>query len=154
MTDMSVTTAQPLSDGRDYVRQTMPLASPATDHVSDLRDGVSGRASVPAGAFKATPQDISDASSACYNTAGQIWQELGTLYNYIQGMEQWWQGIASTTFQELMVEYNTYSQMLYNALLDISTGLNGNFVNYSDTENANIQTVTSIQDQLSAVNFS
>jgi uncharacterized protein YukE len=69
-------------------------------------------------------------------------------------MEGWWKGIASNTFQDLMTEYSTYSAMLYNALNDISSGLSGNYVNYTDTENANVKTITSIQSALSTTNFS
>jgi WXG100 family type VII secretion target len=103
--------------------------------------------------FQATPQYISDAAAACKSTAGTIQEQLASLQSYIVNMENWWHGIASTTFQELMTEYSTYSAMLYNALTDIGSGLSGNYVNYTDTEQANISTITSIQAALSSTNF-
>jgi WXG100 family type VII secretion target len=134
----AVRTLQPLRDGT--------LITPNA-HASDMY-------SVAAVHFQATPEYISQASTACTTTADEIWQDLGVLQQYIAGMEEWWQGIAANTFQELMVEYTTFSQMLYNALTDIGLGLQGNFVNYRDTEHANIQTITSIQQSLPSTNLS
>jgi WXG100 family type VII secretion target len=103
--------------------------------------------------FNVTPEYVSQAAAACQSTAGDIQEQLASLQTYIVNMEGWWKGIASTTFQELMTEYSTYSAMLYNALTDIGSGLNGNYVNYTDTENANIATITSIQSALSTTNL-
>ena len=104
--------------------------------------------------FQVTPEYVSTSATACTTTAGTIQEQLSSLQAYIANMENWWHGIASNTFQELMAEYTTYSAMLYNALTDIGSGLNGNYVNYTDTESANISTITSIQNALSSTNLS
>jgi WXG100 family type VII secretion target len=101
-----------------------------------------------------TPEYVSQSAASCKSTATEIQEQLAALQSYITQMEGWWQGIASNTFQELMTEYSTYAQMLYNALNDIGSGLTGNYVNYTDTENANLSTITSIQASLSGTNFS
>lgn len=104
--------------------------------------------------LQVTPEYVSQAAASCKSTANEIQEQLASLQNYIVQMEGWWQGIASNTFQELMTEYSTYSAMLYNALTDIGSGLSGNYVNYTDTEQANVNTITSIQNSLSSTNFS
>ncbi|MFG2525149.1 WXG100 family type VII secretion target [Streptomyces sp. NPDC048527] len=101
------------------------------------------------GGFKAPPEMISAAASSCDTVAGDVDSQLAGLKSYVVGLEAWWQGIAQNTFQELMQEYDTYSQMLHNALTDIASGLRGNYVNYSDTEQQNINTITNIQQNLS-----
>jgi WXG100 family type VII secretion target len=106
------------------------------------------------GQFGVTPEYISTAASACKNIAATVQDELATLQRYIENMEAHWQGIAANTFQELMAEYSTFSAMLYNALTDIGSGLNGNYVNYEATEQANINTIRAIQSALSTTNFS
>lgn len=106
------------------------------------------------GTFQVTAQYVATAATSCRNTASDIQEELASLQTYIVNLEDWWQGIASTTFQDLMTEYQTYSTMLYNALSDIAGGLNGNYVNYTDTERANIATITSVQNALSTTNLS
>ena len=98
--------------------------------------------------FRATPQDIANASTSCNSTAANVQEQLASLKTYVIGMENWWQGVASTTFQELMQEYDTYSTMLHNALADIGSGLNGNFVNYHESEQANVNSINLIQNEL------
>ena len=106
------------------------------------------------GQFQVTPEYVSQAAASCKSTATTVQEELAGLQGYIQKMEAYWQGIASNTFQDLMTEYSTFSAMLYNALTDIGSGLQGNEVNYSTTEQANIKTINSIQTALGSTNFS
>lgn len=106
------------------------------------------------GSFQVTPEYLTSAAAACQSTADQIQEELSSLQTYITNLEDWWQGIASTTFQELMVKYQTCSKMLHDALTDIGSGLSGNYVNYADNEQANITTLNSIDSSLSTANLS
>jgi WXG100 family type VII secretion target len=106
------------------------------------------------GQFTVTPEYVSQAAASCKSTATNVQEELAGLQGYIEQMEGYWQGIASNTFQELMTEYSTFSAMLYNALTDIGSGLQGNYVNYESTESANINTITAISTALSTTNFS
>lgn len=98
--------------------------------------------------FRVTPQDIANASASCTSTAGNVETQLASLKSYVVNMEGWWNGVAATTFQELMQEYDIYSSMLHNALVDIGSGLNGNFVNYHDSEQANVTSINKIQNEL------
>jgi len=106
------------------------------------------------GQFQVTNEYVSQSASLCKSVAGEIQDDLAALQSYIQTMEGWWHGVASNTFQDLMAEYSTYSTMLYNALTDIGSGLEGNYVNYESTEQANIKTIDAIQQALSTTNFS
>jgi ESAT-6 family protein len=110
--------------------------------------------STSTGSFQVTPEYVSSAAASCQSTADQIQEQLAALKNYIVQMEDIWQGIASNTFQDLMQQYNTYSTMLHNALTDIGQGLQGNYVNYTAEEQANISTIQSIATSLQGTNFS
>ncbi len=96
----------------------------------------------------ATPQDIANAAQACYSTADTVGGQLATLKGYVIALEAVWGGIAADTFQELMQLYDKYSARLNLALTDIGSGLHGNFVNYTDTEQANINQVNTILTNL------
>jgi len=101
-----------------------------------------------------TPQDVSDAAASCSSTAGLISDQLTLLKAYVGQMESIWGGVASGTFQELMLNYDTYSNMLYNALMDISSGLNGNAANYEAGEIANVSSINNVNEALGAPQIS
>jgi WXG100 family type VII secretion target len=103
--------------------------------------------------YKVTPEDVSNAAQSCTTTTEEVSAQLSQLRQYVVGMEDWWQGIASDTFQLLMTEYDTYSTMLQNALSDIASGLNGNYVNYANSEQANLKSISGIQAQLGSANL-
>lgn len=103
--------------------------------------------------LQVTPEYVSSAATSCTTTANTIQEQLATLQSYVEGMQEIWHGVAAQTFQDLMTQYSTYSAMLYNALTDIGSGLNGNYVNYTDTEQANLKTISSIQTSLQGTNF-
>lgn len=103
--------------------------------------------------FQVTPEYVASAAASCQKTAQEIQDQLAALKNYIVQMEDWWQGIAANTFQELMTQYDAYSAMLYNALTDIGQGLQGNYVNYTAEEQANINTIQSVATSLQGTNF-
>jgi hypothetical protein len=54
-------------------------------------------------------------------------------------------GPAWGQFETLMADYKIYATMLQNALTDIASGLNGNYVNYSDAEAANLANIVKVQ---------
>jgi WXG100 family type VII secretion target len=98
--------------------------------------------------FGVTPQELANAANSCTTTAGTVSDQLTSLRSYVTSMEGWWKGIASNTFQELMQEYDIYSNMLHEALIDIGSGLSGNQMNYQDSETANINSINVIQNEL------
>ncbi|MFG2226229.1 WXG100 family type VII secretion target [Streptomyces sp. NPDC048644] len=100
--------------------------------------------------FKVTPAMIAQAAVSCDNTAADVEAKLQNLKSYVIQLEDSWQGIAHNTFQIYMAEYDTYAQMLHNALTDIASGLRGNEVNYKESENANLQRIHTLQSELPA----
>lgn len=105
-------------------------------------------------ALQVTPEQISDAASACSTTAGNIESQLSQLQGFVVQMEDIWGGVAATTFQDLMANYNTYSNMLYNALMDISQGLHGTYANYTQSETANVTSINNVNESLGAPKIS
>jgi WXG100 family type VII secretion target len=100
--------------------------------------------------LQVTPEDVSTAASQCSTTAGNIEGQLTQLKLFVSQMEDIWGGVAANTFQELMANYDTYSNMLYNALMDISSGLNGNSANYQENEIANVTSINNVNNALGA----
>jgi uncharacterized protein YukE len=66
----------------------------------------------------------------------------------VVNLEAVYHGVAATTFQALMTDYDVFATMLYNALQDIGEGLRGNFVNYTDTENQAIANLVPINNDI------
>jgi WXG100 family type VII secretion target len=104
-------------------------------------------------AFTVTPEYISNAATSCDNTANEIQGQLATLRSYVVNLEAVYQGVAATTFQSLMTDYDTFAKMLNNALVDIGSGLRGNYVNYTDSENQNIANLVPIQGNIPGANL-
>lgn len=104
--------------------------------------------------FKAPPEEIAGAAVQCDSTAGSLQDQLATLKSYVISLESVWQGVAADAFQDLMLEYDTYASLLHNALADIASGLRGNFVNYTDTENANKANINHLESDLTGANLS
>jgi WXG100 family type VII secretion target len=110
-------------------------------------------AASPGTDFSVTPADVSAAANSARNTAANITEQLGTLKSYVVSLEAEWKGIAAGTFSALMTDYDIYAQMLNQVLTGISDGLNGNFVNYSESEQQNISNLQSINGVLPGANF-
>ncbi|MGI5239306.1 WXG100 family type VII secretion target [Dactylosporangium sp. CA-139066] len=98
--------------------------------------------------FKVTPEYVANAAANCDATANEIQAQLAALKSYVVNLEATYHGVAATTFQALMQDYDTFGQMLNNALTDIGSGLRGNYVNYTDTEQQNISNLVPIQGDL------
>ncbi|WP_405883131.1 WXG100 family type VII secretion target [Streptomyces sp. NBC_01136] len=103
--------------------------------------------------FRVLPQDVQDAATSCDATANEVQAQLQELKSYVQGLEAEWNGIASQTFAALMTDYDIFSTMLENALRDIGSGLRGNYVNYTDAEDANIRGLTSVHGTIPGAHF-
>ncbi|MET8558112.1 WXG100 family type VII secretion target [Streptomyces sp. NPDC004959] len=94
--------------------------------------------------YRVTPEYLANASSNTASTATEIATQLGELKTYVQSLEASWQGIAHTQFQTLMAEYDIYARMLHDALEGISKGLQGNYVNYKESEQQNINNLVAL----------
>jgi WXG100 family type VII secretion target len=94
--------------------------------------------------WRATPQDIAAAANSCNTTAEEIAAQLLSLKAYVQDLQTRWLGMASQTFGALMADYDVYSRMLHDALVDIGSGLQGNFVNYVDSEAENVRNLVTV----------
>jgi WXG100 family type VII secretion target len=103
--------------------------------------------------YQVTPADISGASSSCASTAASIDDQLTNLMGYVVDLEAVWRGIASDTFSALMTDYRVYAQMLHGALTDIGLGLQGNYVNYTQAEEANIAGLQTVNGELPGTGY-
>lgn len=110
----------------------------------------SGHANIGGVQYRVTPEYVHGASVDTKNTAHTISSELAGLEAYVRSLEAAWQGIAHNQFQTLMQEYKTYANMLNNALMGISQGLNGNYVNYKESESQNLSNLTALGEDIPA----
>jgi hypothetical protein len=49
-----------------------------------------------------------------------------------------------------MAEYDIYAKMLHESLVDIASGLRGNYVNYTESEQSNVTNLKNLDSSLSA----
>ena len=91
------------------------------------------------------PVDISTASASCHTTAGEITTQLTNLKNYVIQIGAEWLGFSSTTFQNMMGEYDIYARNLNHALTEIGDALMGNFENYVEMETVINQSMQQLQ---------
>jgi WXG100 family type VII secretion target len=103
--------------------------------------------------YQVTPEEVSSAQASVTNSAGEIQSQLDSLRTYIYNLEAVWGGVAHDTFNVLMSEYDIYAKMLHDALVDIASGLGGTYVNYSASEEANLRSLQSLQQELPAPNL-
>ncbi len=87
--------------------------------------------------FRVTPEEVRLAAQNCRDTAGRVEGYLGELRSYVTALIAEYQGSAAVAFQTLMAQYDRDSERLNNALLAIGAGLDGNAMNYDETEFAN-----------------
>lgn len=104
--------------------------------------------------FHVTPEYLVNAATSTDKTAGEIDDVLAQIKSYVVSLEEIWQGIAQQQFQTLMQEYDTYSRMLHDALVDIGSGLRGNYVNYRDSEESNVNNLRALGEDIPKANFS
>jgi WXG100 family type VII secretion target len=100
--------------------------------------------------YRVTPEYLAQAASSTDNTSAELDTVLAQIRAYVVNLEASWQGIAQQTFQTLMAEYDVYAKMLHDSLVDIAAGLRGNYVNYTDSEQANITNLKSLDASLPA----
>jgi WXG100 family type VII secretion target len=81
-----------------------------------------------------TAYDVGQGASDCKTTAEEVEQQLQAVRNYVAGLRSQWQGVAALNFDALMADFDAYGVMLHNALMNISTGLMGNYNNYVSVE--------------------
>jgi WXG100 family type VII secretion target len=98
--------------------------------------------------YRVTPEYLANASSNTASTAAEIAAQLAGLKTYVTSLETSWQGIAHNQFQTLMAEYDIYARMLHDALEGISKGLQGNYVNYGESEQQNLTNLAALGEDL------
>lgn len=91
--------------------------------------------------YRVTPEEVSAAATYVDKTAADIDAKINTLGVYVASLAEYWQGSAHIAFETLMADYNIYARMLHNALADVANGLRGNYVNYVDSEQANLANI-------------
>lgn len=100
--------------------------------------------------YRVTPEYLAQAATSTDSTAAEIDTVLAQIRSYVVGLEASWQGIAQQTFQTLMSEYDVYAKMLHDSLTDIASGLRGNYVNYTESEQANVANLKSLDGSIPA----
>ena len=103
--------------------------------------------------YRATPEQLTAAAASCDTTAAEVEAALTQLKTYVMGTEDWWQGIAASTFVEMMAKYQTNSQLLHEALTEIAKRLRISAANYSTAENTALSNVNTIGQVLPAANL-
>jgi WXG100 family type VII secretion target len=98
--------------------------------------------------LKVTPEYVTGAAASCNTTAEMIDGKLVELKQYVVALQETWHGVASDSFGTLMTDYDIFARMLHEALVNIGSGLQGNFVNYEETENANISSLVAINGDI------
>ncbi|GEB54190.1 MULTISPECIES: WXG100 family type VII secretion target [Streptomyces] len=98
--------------------------------------------------YRVTPEYLANASSNTATTAAEISTQLAELKTYVTSLEASWQGIAHNQFQTLMAEYDIYARMLHDALEGISKGLQGNYINYKESEQQNLNNLSALGEDL------
>jgi WXG100 family type VII secretion target len=104
--------------------------------------------------FAVTPQYVQAAAQSANTTAENISTQLSALKSYVVSLEGQWKGIAASTFSSLMADYDIYAQMLNQALTGIGSGLQGNYVNYTQSEEQNISNLQAVNGVIPGGNFS
>ncbi|WUH90761.1 WXG100 family type VII secretion target [Streptomyces sp. NBC_00433] len=95
--------------------------------------------------YNTTPADLNSKAVDIRNTEAVVQAELDNLKAYVVSLEEVWGGIASTTFQELMQQWDTHAAHLQQALLAIAGGLDGSADNYIQSEQSNVANIRNVQ---------
>ncbi|MFE0460002.1 WXG100 family type VII secretion target [Kitasatospora sp. NPDC058965] len=95
--------------------------------------------------YRVTPDDVAAASAYVAGQAADIDAKIAVLRTYVAGLGNHWQGSAHTAFETLMADYDVYARMMHDALTDIASGLRGTYVNYAESEQANIAGLQQVQ---------
>ncbi|MBE1533987.1 WXG100 family type VII secretion target [Actinomadura algeriensis] len=95
--------------------------------------------------YKVTPEYLASAATDTTNTAARISDELAQIKAYVYSLEASWGGMAHDRFVALMAEYDVLAKMLNDALTGIAAGLQGNYVNYKESEQQNITNLGNIE---------
>lgn len=98
--------------------------------------------------YRVTPEYLQQATTDTVNTASDISQGLSELKSFVMSLEDVWGGIAHTQFTVLMNEYDIYASMLHDALTDIASGLQGNYVNYVNSEQENVNNLIALGEDV------
>lgn len=95
--------------------------------------------------YRVTPEYLAGAAADTTNTAAQIDAELADIKTYVFSLEASWRGMAHDRFTGLMAQYDILARMLHNALTGISGGLQGNYINYKESEQQNLANLNTIE---------
>jgi WXG100 family type VII secretion target len=137
-------TAQAEKAARHDILVADMTTPPSSEFPNPIQTGPDGNAISGGVHYRVTPEYLAQAMKDTYNTANTVSDQLNELRSYVNWVEEVWGGVAYDTFNTLMQEWNNYSTMLNNALMDIAKGLDGTYVNYVDSEVQNIKNLESL----------
>lgn len=119
-----------------------------------VNDGSAPSTTVGGVTFRVTPEYLANAATNTDKTASELQDQLAQIKSYVVSLETVWQGVAQQQFSTLMQEYDIYARMLHDALTDIAGGLRGNYVNYRESEDANVNNLRALGEDIPKANFS
>jgi WXG100 family type VII secretion target len=94
--------------------------------------------------YHVTTQTVATAAANTRTTAADIATIITDVRSYVVSLEDSWGGVSANRFQELMTDYDIFARMLQDALEGIAKGLEGTYVNYHDSEAANLASLEGI----------
>ncbi|WP_326555175.1 WXG100 family type VII secretion target [Micromonospora sp. NBC_01813] len=104
--------------------------------------------------YQVTPDYLANAAVNAETTATELADLLAGIRSYVVSLEASWQGVAASSFQQLMQNYDVYAKMLNDSLNGIGGGLRGTYVNYTDAEEQVQQNIVAVDLDLPPANFS
>ncbi|MEU3460552.1 WXG100 family type VII secretion target [Streptomyces sp. NPDC006733] len=95
--------------------------------------------------YSVTPEGVASAAAYVTTQAVDVDAKIAALRTYVAGLGNIWQGSAHAAFETLMMDYDIYARMMHDALSDIASGLRGNYVSYTESEQANLANLRHVQ---------
>lgn len=101
-----------------------------------------------AGKYNVTPADLAKASQAVQQTVQDINSQMSSLQSAVEPLGSSWQGQAYQAFQQLMQRFNDDGKKLTTALQAIGEAIDANNKNYTQVEESNKSSITSLLSSL------
>jgi len=89
--------------------------------------------------FTVDSEQVLAANGTIHATIGRLQTEINALHGQLQGLQSSWQGVASNSFQELVVRWRTTQSSVEAQLAEIGSALAMAAQQYAEIEQANLR---------------
>lgn len=89
--------------------------------------------------FSVDSEQVLAANTTIQGTISRLQNEVDTLHASLQGLQSSWQGVAATSFQELVGRWRITATTVQQQLAEVSTALAFAAKQYSEIEQANVR---------------